>query len=121
MQEIAGARPPPRPGWSAGTWHVSCSKSAIAMAPERGLLVNDGTLAAHARPPRWLVAPGVELSVVIPVHDEADCVAPLLREIRAVLDGQVEYEIVVVDDASTDATLDRLRSAMDDDRRLVVV
>ena len=61
------------------------------------------------------------LSVVIPVYDEADCVAPVLREVRAALDGLVEYEIVVVDDASTDATLDRLRSAMDADRRLVVV
>jgi len=82
--------------------------------------MNDGA-SASARAPHFLATPGIELSVVIPVHDEADCVAPLLREIRAALDGQVEYEVVVVDDASTDATLDRLRHAMDGDRRLMVV
>lgn len=49
-----------------------------------------------------------ELSVVIPVHEEQENVAPLADEIDATLGGVVEYEVVFVDDASTDATFARL-------------
>jgi dolichol-phosphate mannosyltransferase len=63
----------------------------------------------------------VELSVVVPVRDEADNVRPLLREIHEALRGRAAYEVVYVDDGSTDATLDVLRGAMAEDVRLVVV
>lgn len=46
----------------------------------------------------------VELSVVIPVRDEAGNVARLAAEIHAALAGKVTYEIIFVDDASTDTT-----------------
>ena len=46
----------------------------------------------------------MDLSVVIPAKDEGDNVAPLIAEIRAVLDGLLKYEIVYVDDGSRDAT-----------------
>jgi len=71
---------------------------------------------------RWpsSIAPP-ELSVVVPVHEEAGNIRPLLAEIRDALAGQLEYEIVYVDDGSTDATLDDLRAAMADEPRLVVV
>ena len=46
----------------------------------------------------------MDLSVVIPVKDEADNIAPLADEIRAALDGVAEYEIIYVDDGSDDAT-----------------
>lgn len=49
------------------------------------------------------------LSVVVPVHDEADNVRPLIEEIAAALDGRETYEIVYVDDGSTDSTGDRLK------------
>ena len=54
---------------------------------------------------------GLELSVVVPVRDEADNIAPLIDEIRASLDGVLVYEIVCVDDGSKDATPDRLDEA----------
>ena len=47
----------------------------------------------------------MDLSVVVPVRDEADNIAPLVEEIRAALDGLVEYEILYVDDGSSDATV----------------
>ena len=47
----------------------------------------------------------MDLSVVIPVRDEADNIAPLVEEIRAALDGLVEYEILYIDDGSSDATV----------------
>jgi dolichol-phosphate mannosyltransferase len=46
----------------------------------------------------------MDLSVVIPVKNEAPNIAPLVSEIRAALDGLVDYEIVYVDDGSTDAS-----------------
>lgn len=48
------------------------------------------------------------VSIVVPVRNEADNVAPLIAEIAAALDGRWVYEIVYVDDGSTDATPQRL-------------
>jgi len=48
------------------------------------------------------------VSIVVPVRNEADNVAPLIAEIAAALDGRWAYEIVYVDDGSTDATPQRL-------------
>jgi dolichol-phosphate mannosyltransferase len=50
-----------------------------------------------------------ELSIVVPVHNERDNLAPLIEEIGAALRGRIDYEIVYVDDASTDDTLAVLR------------
>jgi dolichol-phosphate mannosyltransferase len=54
----------------------------------------------------------MELSIVIPVRNEAPNIAPLVAEIRTALDGRIAYEIIYVDDGSSDRTgeeLDRLR------------
>ncbi len=50
-----------------------------------------------------------QLSVVVPVHDEAGNVAPLVREVVDALRGLVAFELVYVDDASGDATLAELQ------------
>lgn len=50
-----------------------------------------------------------QLSVVVPVHNEEDNVAPLVAEILDALRGRIGFEIVYVDDASRDGTLQRLR------------
>jgi dolichol-phosphate mannosyltransferase len=47
----------------------------------------------------------MDLSVVIPVKNEAGNIAPLVAEISAALDGRLDYEIVYVDDGSDDATV----------------
>jgi dolichol-phosphate mannosyltransferase len=63
--------------------------------------------------PPFAVGPVIELSVVVPVCNEAENVAPLAREIAAALQGR-DYEMLFVDDGSTDDTvaqLLRLRSA----------
>jgi dolichol-phosphate mannosyltransferase len=56
-------------------------------------------------------SPVPQISVVVPARDEADNVEPLLADIRAALDGRVDYEIVFVDDGSEDATPAKLREA----------
>ena len=48
------------------------------------------------------------LSVVVPVRNEQDNVAPLIAEIHAALQN-FTYEIVYVDDGSTDQTYERLK------------
>lgn len=50
------------------------------------------------------------LSVVVPVHNEEGNVAPLVHEIVAALRGVTPFEIVYVDDCSTDRTLAALQS-----------
>jgi dolichol-phosphate mannosyltransferase len=50
----------------------------------------------------------VVVSIVVPVRNEAENVAPLIAEIAAALDGRWRYEIIYVNDGSTDATAERL-------------
>lgn len=51
------------------------------------------------------------LSVVVPVRNEAGNIGPLLEEIATACQG-LDFEVIYVDDGSTDATLTRLRQAM---------
>ncbi|ETR75093.1 dolichol-phosphate mannosyltransferase [Afipia sp. P52-10] len=44
------------------------------------------------------------VSIVVPVRNEADNIAPLIAEIDAALGGRWPYEIIYVNDGSTDAT-----------------
>ncbi len=46
----------------------------------------------------------MEVSIVIPAKNEEDNVEPLISEIMTALDGVAEFEIVYVDDGSTDKT-----------------
>ncbi len=49
----------------------------------------------------------MELSVVVPVYNEQDSLQPLLEEIEAALGG-IDYEVLFVDDGSSDGTAARL-------------
>lgn len=54
---------------------------------------------------------GVEVSVVVPVRNEAGNIAPLIAEIEAALTGR-RFEILYVNDGSTDTTEGELLSLM---------
>src|SRR5882757_7509410 len=56
----------------------------------------------------------VAVSIVVPVRNEAENVAPLIAEIAAALDGRWNYEIIYVNDGSTDATPMRLAAIMNE-------
>jgi glycosyltransferase involved in cell wall biosynthesis len=60
----------------------------------------------------------VAVSIVVPVRNEADNVAPLIAEIIGALDGRWNYEIIYVNDGSTDATAERLAVLMKQHPRL---
>ena len=54
----------------------------------------------------------VDVSIVVPVRNEAENVAPLIAEIVSALGGRWSYEIIYVNDGSTDATAERLAAIM---------
>lgn len=54
----------------------------------------------------------VAVSIVVPVRNEAGNITPLITEIAAALDGLWPYEIIYVNDGSTDETAQRLAEEM---------
>src|SRR6202165_4337466 len=56
--------------------------------------------------------PAVAVCIVVAVRNEAENVAPLIAEIAAAVDGRWAYEIIYVNDGSTDATAERLAAVM---------
>ena len=65
--------------------------------------------AGRAEPDAVDIAP--EISVVLPAHNEAGNIAPMLKALGEVLRPIGAYEIVFVDDGSSDGTLAALRAA----------
>ena len=59
-----------------------------------------------------------ELSVVITVMNEEENIQPLLAAISSALDG-IDYEVILVDDGSTDATKKRILQ-FSDERTILV-
>ena len=75
-----------------------------------------------SQPPAVETHDAPELSVVIPVHDEQDNVEPLYEALTSSLEelGRT-YEVIVVDDGSTDDTYRRLARLASVDTRLRLV
>lgn len=64
----------------------------------------------------------MDLSVVVPVYNEEESVEPLIRETRAALSSLgKDYEIIVIDDGSTDGTYPVLRRLHQEERRIKVL
>ncbi len=61
------------------------------------------------------------LSVVVPVHNEAGNIEPLISEIDAALAGRVDFEIVYIDDGSGDGSATELAGLRTGHARLRVL
>lgn len=62
------------------------------------------------------------LSIVVPIHDEEPAILPLYDRLTAVLETvRKPYEIIFVDDASTDRSFDLLANLVETDARLKVI
>ncbi len=63
--------------------------------------------------------PGPEISVVVPAYNEAECLPILLGELRAALPATgPEWELILVDDGSTDGTAERVLAEAAADPRI---
>lgn len=60
------------------------------------------------------------LSVIVPMHNEAGNAAGLVKEIGAAL-ADIEHEIIVIDDCSTDATMSELKKLQSEFAQLRVL
>jgi dolichol-phosphate mannosyltransferase len=60
----------------------------------------------------------IAVSIVVPVRNEAENIAPLIAEITAALGVRWDYEIIYVNDGSTDATAQQLQTAMKERKNL---
>lgn len=78
-----------------------------------------GVLAEAARRPGAGLEPSEPVSVVVPVHDEVAVVRDLVQHLSA--QTRPGDELVVVDDASTDGTLETLRDVVDGAPAVTVV
>jgi glycosyltransferase involved in cell wall biosynthesis len=84
------------------------------------LFVSDSASQPVQRAPRAARWP--ELSIVVPVHNEAENLLLLVGRLRSVLEGQVSsWEIVFVDDGSRDDTLSVIRGLNTADPRISAV
>ena len=61
-----------------------------------------------------------KLSIVIPVYNEKNTLVELVEKVKAVNLGEIEKEIVLVDDASTDGTQEILNQLKESDTSLKI-
>jgi len=60
-----------------------------------------------------------KLSLVVPMMNEEDNVAPLFKSVREALAG-IDYELILVDDGSSDETIPRMKELADARTKIVV-
>lgn len=63
-----------------------------------------------------------DLSIVVPVFNEAENLWPLMAEIKAALaDEALDYEVIFIDDGSSDGSFDVMQQMRETDSRVVAI
>jgi len=57
----------------------------------------------------------MDYSIIIPVYNEEDNITPLYKKITSVMKGMGEYEIIFIDDGSTDSTFKKIKKLNEKD------
>ena len=64
----------------------------------------------------------VDLSIVVPVYNEEENLRPLLAEITAALkDEPLSYEVILIDDGSSDTSFAMMEALHNEDKRVVAI
>lgn len=61
----------------------------------------------------------MKLSLVVPVMNEEDNIKPLIERVQSAL-KEIDYELILVDDGSTDDTIPRIKALADSRTKLVI-
>ncbi len=65
---------------------------------------------------------GVDLSIIVPIYNEGENIIPLHADIvTALADFPLEYEVIFVDDGSTDNSFAELKKIAEGDKRIKVI
>jgi glycosyltransferase involved in cell wall biosynthesis len=64
---------------------------------------------------------GIQLSIVVPVFNEEGSVKALHEEIVRSLEGRYSFEIIFIDDGSSDKSFEMLSAIHRDDRRTIII
>ncbi len=60
-----------------------------------------------------------KLSLVVPMMNEEENVVPLIKKVREAL-ANIDYELILIDDGSSDKTVERIKENLDEKTKLVV-
>lgn len=62
----------------------------------------------------------IKLSIVVTVYNEEDNIAPLLENVQQAMNGYA-YELIFVDDGSSDKTVKKIKECADQNTRLIIL
>lgn len=65
----------------------------------------------------------IDISIIVPMYNEEEVLDAFFLEIKKTLENipEYSYEIVCIDDGSTDSTLDKLKSYAENDKRIKII
>ena len=117
----AAVRTPPAPATIGPAAHVIPTQAVADGAPGIGVAATGA--AATGAAAAGVAATGMPvLSVVVPAYNEAASLPALLARLAPVMDGlALPWELVLVNDGSTDATLDAMQRLRAADPRIAIV
>src|SRR5262249_16746514 len=76
---------------------------------------------SQSEPPKSRMTTLPTFCFVVPCFNEQGNVEPTVGSIRAAMGGRSDYEIILVNDASTDRTLEEMRALAAEDPRIRVL
>ncbi len=63
----------------------------------------------------------MNLSVIIPLKNESQSLQALYNEIKGALGSNINYEIIFIDDGSTDNSYETLKKLQNGDKRIKIM